>query len=79
MRHKWLYRKAGAGFREFESALLDLRGRDFDHPVWVSPDWPPLSELDYLIHQIMQTGASLEHKRDRIWALRKRWEIPDSF
>lgn len=37
---------------ELEADLaLHLEHHDFDHPIWISPDWPPPSQLDQLLYR----------------------------
>lgn len=46
--------------------LSDLPKGDFDHPIRLSADWPPPSDLDFAIYAIKQNGGA-----ERVEALKK--------
>jgi hypothetical protein len=54
-----------------------LRGHDFEHPVWLSPDWPPHSELALAIYQIQCRLGDRKACNKAIIALMRRWKVKD--
>jgi len=64
----------GHGPLSFPDPPLDLSKHDLEHPVWLSPDWPPHSDFAFAIYRIQCTYPQSEW-RSRIIALRKLWKI----
>lgn len=52
---------------------FDLGGRDIDHPIGLSPDWPPPTSLDLSIHLIKSRYPSGPIREKMIGQILKRY------
>jgi hypothetical protein len=58
----WFMRRNAAVEEDWLMALPELTG-SFDKPIQISPDWPPVSNLDVLVQSLKSLSASARHSR----------------